>query len=43
VEVNDHEIPIMDGSAKVFTQLLKNAGIIKQAAPKHFLIVKKTN
>ncbi|MBT3177255.1 MAG: UDP-3-O-acyl-N-acetylglucosamine deacetylase [Desulfobacula sp.] len=41
VEVNDHEIPIMDGSAKVFTQLLKNAGIIKQAAPKHFLIVKK--
>ena len=41
VEVDDYEIPIMDGSAKVFTQLIENAGIVEQAAPKHFLIVKK--
>jgi len=41
VEVDDHEIPIMDGSAKVFTQLFENVGIVKQAAPKHFLIIKK--
>jgi UDP-3-O-[3-hydroxymyristoyl] N-acetylglucosamine deacetylase len=41
VEVDDYEIPIMDGSAKVFTQLIKKAGIEKQRAPKHFLIIKK--
>ncbi|SDT86892.1 UDP-3-O-acyl-N-acetylglucosamine deacetylase [Desulfobacula phenolica] len=41
VEVDDYEIPIMDGSAKVFTQLIQDAGIVKQSAPKHFLIVKK--
>jgi UDP-3-O-[3-hydroxymyristoyl] N-acetylglucosamine deacetylase len=41
VEVNDYEIPIMDGSAKIFTQLIKKAGIEKQSAPKHFLIIKK--
>jgi len=41
VEVDDHEIPIMDGSAKVFTQLFENAGVVEQSAPKHFLIVKK--
>ena len=41
VEVDDYEIPIMDGSAKIFTQLIKKAGIEKQSAPKHFLIIKK--
>jgi len=41
VEVDDYEIPIMDGSAGIFTQLIENAGIVKQAAPKHFLIVNK--
>ena len=41
VEVDDYEIPIMDGSAKIFTQLIQNAGIVEQSAPKHFLIVKK--
>ncbi|MCD4674441.1 MAG: UDP-3-O-acyl-N-acetylglucosamine deacetylase [Desulfobacula sp.] len=41
VEIDDYEIPILDGSAKVFTQLIENAGIVEQAAPKHFLIVKK--
>ncbi|MBC2703375.1 UDP-3-O-acyl-N-acetylglucosamine deacetylase [Desulfobacula sp.] len=41
VEVDDYEIPIMDGSAKIFTQLIEKTGVIKQAAPKHFFIVKK--
>ena len=41
VELNDYEIPIMDGSAKVFTQLIKKTGIVEQAAPKQFFIVKK--
>jgi UDP-3-O-[3-hydroxymyristoyl] N-acetylglucosamine deacetylase len=41
VEVDDYEIPIMDGSAWVFTQLIEKAGIEKQKAPKHFLIVKE--
>jgi UDP-3-O-[3-hydroxymyristoyl] N-acetylglucosamine deacetylase len=41
VEIDDYEIPIMDGSAKVFTELIKNAGIIELSAPKHFFIVKK--
>ncbi|MBW2656046.1 MAG: UDP-3-O-[3-hydroxymyristoyl] N-acetylglucosamine deacetylase [Deltaproteobacteria bacterium] len=41
VEVDDYEIPIMDGSAKIFTHLIKKAGIIKQTAPKQFFIVKK--
>jgi UDP-3-O-[3-hydroxymyristoyl] N-acetylglucosamine deacetylase len=41
VEVDDYEIPIMDGSAMVFTKLIREAGIVEQNAPKHFLIVKK--
>jgi len=41
VEVDDYEIPIMDGSAWIFTQLIENAGIKKQRAPQHFLIVKE--
>ena len=41
VEVDDYEIPIMDGSAWIFTQLIEKAGIEKQTAPKHFLIVKE--
>jgi len=41
VEVNDYEMPIMDGSARIFTQLIQNAGIVEQNAAKHFLIIKK--
>jgi UDP-3-O-[3-hydroxymyristoyl] N-acetylglucosamine deacetylase len=41
VEVDDYEIPIMDGSAKIFTRLIKAAGLLEQDAPKHFFIVKK--
>ncbi len=41
VEVDEYEIPIMDGSAWIFTQLIEKAGIEKQTAPKHFIIVKE--
>ena len=41
VEVDDYEIPIMDGSAWIFTQLIEKAGIQKQSAPRHFIIVKE--
>jgi len=41
VEVDDYEIPIMDGSAKIFTQLMAGVGVLEQDAPKHFFIVKK--
>jgi len=41
VEIDDYEIPIMDGSAKIFTQMMEVAGIVHQDAPKHYFIVKK--
>ncbi|MCF6247555.1 MAG: UDP-3-O-acyl-N-acetylglucosamine deacetylase [Desulfobacula sp.] len=41
VEINDYEIPIMDGSAKIFTHLIQDTGLVEQAAPKHFFIIKK--
>lgn len=41
VEVDDYEMPIMDGSAKDFTRTLTAAGVVKQDSPKHFIIVKK--
>lgn len=40
VEINDYEIPIMDGSAWEFTQCIESAGIQNQNAPRHFIIVK---
>ncbi len=41
VEVDDYEMPIMDGSAREFTQALSAAGVVEQERPKHFIIVKK--
>ena len=40
VEVDDYEMPIMDGSAKEFTRALSAAGVVSQERPKHFMIVK---
>lgn len=42
VEIDDYEIPIMDGSARLFTQLIEASGIVEQTSPKHVFIVKKT-
>jgi UDP-3-O-[3-hydroxymyristoyl] N-acetylglucosamine deacetylase len=41
VEIDEYEIPIMDGSAAVFTRLMKETGVVEQDAPKHFFIIKK--
>ena len=37
VEVNNEEIPIMDGSSKDFIEILKNAGIKKQSTKRKYL------
>ena len=42
VEVDSHELPIMDGSSSPFVFLLQSAGIEELNAPKRFLKVKKT-
>lgn len=41
VEVNSHELPIMDGSASPFIFLLQSAGIEELNAPKQFLEIVK--
>ncbi len=41
VEIDNYEIPIMDGSSLDFTNMIQNAGIKKQDAPQHFIIIKK--
>ncbi len=41
VEVDSHELPIMDGSAGPFTRMLKSAGIETQDIPRVFFIVQE--
>jgi UDP-3-O-[3-hydroxymyristoyl] N-acetylglucosamine deacetylase len=41
VEMDEYEMPIMDGSAKEFTRAFTAAGIVTQNLPKHFIIVKE--
>ncbi|MCF8092340.1 MAG: UDP-3-O-acyl-N-acetylglucosamine deacetylase [Desulfotignum sp.] len=41
VEMDEYEMPIMDGSAKDFTRAFTAAGLLTQDLPKHFIIVKK--
>jgi len=41
VEVDTHEIPIMDGSALPFVNLLKEVGTVAQGKRKKFLVVNK--
>ncbi|WP_022667295.1 UDP-3-O-acyl-N-acetylglucosamine deacetylase [Desulfospira joergensenii] len=41
VEMDEYEMPIMDGSAKDFTQVFTAAGVAVQGRPKHFMIVRK--
>lgn len=42
VELNANEVPIMDGSADTFVQLIQKAGIVEQNALKKFIRIKKT-
>ena len=41
VEVDDMEVPIMDGSASPFVFLIKSAGIKQQTKPKKFIKIKE--
>jgi len=41
VELDNYELPIMDGSAAPFTKLIFSAGIQTQPGPKCFFVVKK--
>ncbi|MBR6356122.1 MAG: UDP-3-O-[Alphaproteobacteria bacterium] len=41
IEVNNPEVPIMDGSAKVFYEALKKVPLVEQNAPKKVLKIKK--
>ncbi len=41
IEINNPEIPIMDGSAKVFADIFKNVELVEQNAPRRYLKVKK--
>jgi UDP-3-O-[3-hydroxymyristoyl] N-acetylglucosamine deacetylase len=39
IELDNIEIPIMDGSSEAFIELIEQAGIVEQTSPKHFLKV----
>ena len=41
IELDDEEVPIMDGSAASFLFLMESAGITEQDAPRQFLVIKK--
>ena len=41
VELDAYEVPVMDGSAGPFAQLIKGAGIKEQSAPRIFFVVKE--
>lgn len=41
VEINDYEVPVMDGSAREFASSFKKVGIIEQESPKQFFVVKE--
>ncbi len=40
IEVDAYELPIMDGSAGPFTDIIKKAGFKKQDALRHFFVIK---
>lgn len=41
IELDNIEIPIMDGSSENFIELIEEAGIEEQQSPRHFLAVKE--
>lgn len=41
VELDAYEVPVMDGSAGPFIELIKRAGIKNQSAPRHFFLIKE--
>ncbi|MFW6334500.1 MAG: UDP-3-O-acyl-N-acetylglucosamine deacetylase [Desulfosalsimonas sp.] len=41
VEVNDYELPIMDGSAAVFTRAIRGKGVVHQEAARYYFVIKQ--
>jgi UDP-3-O-[3-hydroxymyristoyl] N-acetylglucosamine deacetylase len=41
IELDGPEVPIMDGSAMPFAELISRVGLRQQGAPKEFLVIKK--
>jgi len=41
IEIDGPEVPVMDGSALPFVNLLKNAGVLEQETEKRFLVIRK--
>jgi UDP-3-O-[3-hydroxymyristoyl] N-acetylglucosamine deacetylase len=41
IELDAYELPVMDGSAGPFADLILQAGIKEQPAPRHFFVLKK--
>ncbi len=41
IELDSYEMPIMDGSAAQFAELINNAGIANQSNPRYFFVVKQ--
>ncbi len=41
VELTGEEVPIMDGSAAPFVDLINSVGIVEQQASRHFLMIKR--
>lgn len=41
VEINDCEVPLMDGSAQPFVELIKKCGIQEQSAKREYLVIDK--
>jgi UDP-3-O-[3-hydroxymyristoyl] N-acetylglucosamine deacetylase len=41
IEIDNLEIPIMDGSSEIFIELIEKAGIVKQELPRKFLQIKE--
>ena len=41
IDIDTEEMPIMDGSSKIFIDVLENAGIIEQNAKKNYIVIKE--
>lgn len=39
VELDSHEVPVMDGSSNPFTFVMQEAGIIKQDTPRYYFVI----
>jgi len=41
IELDAYEVPVMDGSAAPYTHLIRRAGIVEQAAPRQYFIIRE--